>query len=194
MQQFSDPQRQQASENDTQYTLENQPSIENPQLYEQQRNYQQGYGQPGAQYGPYRQPQQQFPYAQPPFFASSQNDGGLDGKLMAALSYLGLWLTGFLLVLFVRENRFIRFHAMQSLLFFGAVNVLYIVLISIMVRHVPLIFGFAIFFFVLMNIVAAVAWFVGFIGALSGKYLKLPLVGDFAERFANQGRPPVKWP
>ena len=89
----------------------------------------------------------------------------------------------------MRENRFVRFHAMQSLLLFGSVNVAYILFVSsaVTLRHFhpgPLIAPI-ILAFVLVNIFAVVAWFVGFFGALSGKYIKLPFVGDMAERYAN---------
>jgi uncharacterized membrane protein len=161
----------------------------------QNTDYQQGYTQQGQQppYMPGMQSQQGY-YAHSPQFVPlySPHESSIDGRTIAILSYVGLWLSALLVILFVPKNRFIRFHAMQSLLFYGGVNVLYIVLISIMAHHVPFLFGFAIFFFVIMNIVASVAWFVGLIGAISGKYTKLPFVGNFAERFANQGQATVK--
>src|SRR6266568_4498997 len=39
--------------------------------------------------------------------------------LAAVLCYSIGWLTGLLFLLFARENRFVRFHALQSLAFFG---------------------------------------------------------------------------
>ena len=109
----------------------------------------------------------------------------INSRFAAFLSYSSLWLTGLLFLLFEKRNRFVRFHAMQSLLFFGGVNVLYIFLISIMVHEVPFFFGLAIFAFVLVNIVAFVAWIVGIVGAIRGRYVKLPFVGDLAERYVN---------
>lgn len=109
----------------------------------------------------------------------------MPGSLAACLCYVGFWITGLLFLLFEHKNRLVRFHAMQSLLFFGGVNVLFIALISIMEQEIPFVSGFAIFFFVIMNLVACVAWFVGMINAFAGKYTKLPFVGDFAERYIN---------
>lgn len=105
-----------------------------------------------------------------------------DSHVLAGISYLGLWVTGLLFLIFGVKNRLIRFHAMQSLLFFGTVNVLYIVLITIMAKQIPFIWGFAILAFVLMNIVALIGWIYGMIGAFSGRYTKLPFVGDIVER------------
>lgn len=116
-------------------------------------------------------------------FASRQYPG--QQSFPAVLCYVGFWFTGFLFLLFRTKDPFVRFHAMQSLLFFGGVNVFYIAAIYIMANDIPLIFGFTIFFFVVMNLVAVVAWFVGVIGALQGRYVKLPFVGDIAERYSN---------
>jgi uncharacterized membrane protein len=107
------------------------------------------------------------------------------GTLAAGMCYIGFWVTGLLFLLFEHKNRLVRFHAMQSLLFFGGVSVLYIALIPIMDKEIPFVSSFAIFFFVIMNLVACVAWFVGMISAFAGKYTRLPFVGDFAERYIN---------
>jgi uncharacterized membrane protein len=177
------------SEYETQYTS----SAYDPQQYERQYYHPVLPDMPGPQYAPPPPAQHAHPpYQQSAFFyaPSGRSEDGVDGRLAAALCYVGFWLTGLLFVLFIRENKFIRFHAMQSLLFFGGVNVLFIFLISTFSRHFfffhifHFVLGFAILVFVLLNIIAAVAWFVGLFGALSGKYTKLPFVGDYAERFA----------
>ena len=49
------------------------------------------------------------------------------------LSYLGGWITGLIFLLLKRENRFVRFHAMQSLLFFGAIGI-----VTTVFSHIPL--------------------------------------------------------
>jgi uncharacterized membrane protein len=111
----------------------------------------------------------------------------IGSRFAAFLSYASFWLTGLLFLLFENRNRFVRFHAIQSLLFFGGVNVLYILLISIMVNGIPFLVGPAIFAFVIINIIAFVAWIVGMVGAIRGRYVKLPFVGDIAERYVNRG-------
>jgi uncharacterized membrane protein len=128
--------------------------------------------------------QQQIVYVPvyPTTFHSQESQ--VDGKILAALSYVGFWFTGLLMLLFVRENRFIRFHAVQSLLFFGGVMSLYIIAPFAFMPFwditelVPII---AFLGFLTVTLVAAIAWFVGLIGALTGKCFKLPLAGDLAE-------------
>jgi len=149
----------------------------------QQQEYQQpkGLEEPLKNYG-----QQQYEMPVPGLHYFDFGSYEINSRFAAVLSYTALWLTGLLFLLFERKNRFVRFHAMQSLLFFGGVNVLYIFLISIMVNEVPFLWGLAIFAFVVVNVVAFVAWFVGMVGAIRGKYVKLPFVGDIAERYVNR--------
>ncbi|HTK08655.1 MAG TPA: hypothetical protein VL485_15915 [Ktedonobacteraceae bacterium] len=150
------------------------------------------YERPQPPYSP--EPLASDPYAayQTPLSSQPSNTlaGSMQGALPAVLCYVGLWLSGFLFLLFEKKDRFIRFHAMQSLLFFGAVNVLYVVFISLMSSPISFVAGFAIFAFVVMNVVAVVAWFVGLIGALHGRYVKLPFVGEIAERYVNNSLSP----
>ena len=149
-------------------------------FYQQEQEQYEGY----HRYTPVQDGQWQNVPQQPlPQSAPSVSTGYMDstfsrvpGSLAAGTCYVGFWLTGLLFLLFEHKNRLVRFHAMQSLLFFGGVNVLYIVLISIMEQQIPFVFDFAIFFFVIMNLVACVAWFVGMINAFAGKYTKLPFL------------------
>ncbi|GHO83360.1 DUF4870 domain-containing protein [Dictyobacter formicarum] len=152
-----------------------------PQSYEQQFYNSQTGGQASG-------PSQPF-YTVPPLFGTNfvlmRQGPTAEAKLVAILSYLAGWLTGMLLLLFVKDNRFIRFHAMQSFLFFGGYTVFFIAFLNIIHAHIFFLSGFAIFAFVLMHIIVAIGWFVGVVGAMNGKYVKLPFVGDWAERFAN---------
>jgi uncharacterized membrane protein len=163
-------------------------SQQHERLYSyQQQEYQwpKGLEEPSKNYG--QQGQQQYEMAVPGLHYFDFGSYEINSRFAAVLSYTALWLTGLLFLLFERKNRFVRFHAMQSLLFFGGVNVLYIFLISIMVNEVPFLWGLAIFAFVVVNVVAFVAWFAGMVGAIRGKYVKLPFVGDIAERYVNRG-------
>ena len=113
------------------------------------------------------------------------NPAELGGSGSAGLCYIGFWLTGLLFLIFGHQKRLVRFHAMQSLLFFGAYTILMIFLINVISADLFLIQGFAIFALVMVNIIMCVGWFVGIISAFQGKYTKLPIVGDIAERYVN---------
>ncbi len=112
--------------------------------------------------------------------------GPRDNTLAASLSYSLCWFSGLLFLLFGGENRFVRFHALQSLLFFGSVNLIDIALIraAIMLHHY---FGSHVFIMLLImllllliNCIAFVGWFVGLIQAARGFYHKMPFVGNIA--------------
>jgi len=109
---------------------------------------------------------------------------GMQPNIEAGLSYVLGWVTGLIFFLMEKQNRFVRFHAMQSILFFGGVTVIQIILNVI--SHFPVLGFFA----SLAGVVVWIIWLVGYIVLLingfQGKYYKLPIVGDYAERYANQ--------
>src|SRR6266700_6304684 len=108
------------------------PSID-PQQYELQHIYHTPTAGPAA--GPINQPysSQQQGYM-PPLGQQSYmgfNPTELGGSGSAGLCYIGFWLTGLLFLIFGHQKRLVRFHAMQSLLFFGAYTILMIFLINV---------------------------------------------------------------
>ena len=162
------------------------------QQYGQQPGYQQpGYQQPGYQQPGYQQPpygQQQGAYQQPgAASASGPTSMGMQPNVAAGLSYVLGWITGLVFFLVEKQNRFVRFHAMQSILFFGGLTVLNIVLNVISGFDIIFISGIAALLGYLIGLVGFVGWIVLLINGFQGKYFKLPIVGDYAERYANQG-------
>ena len=53
---------------------------------------------------------------------------GLEPNLAGLLCYVLGWITGFIFFILEKENQFVRFHAMQSIVVFGALTVVNIVL------------------------------------------------------------------
>ncbi len=103
---------------------------------------------------------------------------GLDENIVAALSYLLFWITGIIFLLIEQDNKFVRFHAMQSLLIFLPLSLLVFV-----VAWIPYIgwiiadfLGFAALFFILVLVIMA----------YRGVLLKIPFVGDYAYRMVYQ--------
>ena len=117
-----------------------------------------------------------------------------DARLAAALCYSIGWLTGLLFFLFTRQNRFVRYHALQSLLFFGGINVLDIAIANIAIFggrfHLPLLSGFTLFlFFMLLQVIAFIGWIIAMIQASKGIYYQLPFAGGLATRFIHLREP-----
>ena len=107
--------------------------------------------------------------------------------LAAILCYSIGWLTGLLFLLFARENRFVRFHALQSLAFFGSINLLDIALVKIAMYHLPYLSHLAIPGFLLLNFIAFIGWCVAIVQASRGKYYRLPFIGDLVAASINRG-------
>ncbi len=97
---------------------------------------------------------------------------GLDKNAAAALTYLLGWVSGLFFFL-VEKDKDIRFHALQSILFFGGLNVLGIV---------PFI-GWLLSPFLFL--IAFVGWIVLLIKAYRGENYRLPIVGELAAKWAR---------
>ena len=97
----------------------------------------------------------------------------MDANIAATLSYLVGFVTGVIFLLLEKENKFVRFHAMQStLLFLGIVG------IDVLLQLVPFIGALVVIFIVLP--VSAVLWLVLMFKAYQGEEFSLPVVGRMA--------------
>ncbi|MEM0492570.1 MAG: hypothetical protein QXS02_01220 [Candidatus Thermoplasmatota archaeon] len=112
---------------------------------------------------------------------------GLNENLEAAFCYIGLWGTGLLFLLLDDRDRFIRFHALQSVLLFLPLTFLFFIvkytcgLIPFLGVSVQNFLNTLFFFFVIILCSFLM------IKALQGERFKAPFVGDIAERYAYKG-------
>ena len=98
---------------------------------------------------------------------------GLDENVAGLLCYVLGWVSGLVFFLLETENKFVRFHAIQSILVFGVLNIALIVL-----GWIPVI-GWVI------GVLGFVLWIILLIRAYQGVKFKLPWAGDFAEKRAG---------
>lgn len=98
---------------------------------------------------------------------------GFDENVAAALSYGLGWVTGLVFFVTEPENSFVRFHAMQSMLVFGAACLAFLVCLAI-----PFL-GWILSIFVVYG--SAALWLVLMFKAYQGERFKLPVAGDIAE-------------
>ncbi len=119
---------------------------------------------------------------------------GLDANIAAALGY-PIGIIALILIFIEKENKFVRFHSIQSLLWIVAIIIIWIALLV-----VGLILGFVVgmasetlgwiigTLFFLLYLGAFLAWVGGFIYAAVKAYgnqmTKLPIVGNFAEKWS----------
>ena len=117
-----------------------------------------------------------------------------DIRVVAALTYSLGWFSGLLFVLFNRRSRYVRFHALQSLIFFGGINLIDMIA-PFMSRYAitqyiafPRVFVFFFFLFImLLNVVAFLGWIIGITQAYRGSYYRLPIVGDIVVNLLGIG-------
>lgn len=99
---------------------------------------------------------------------------GLDKKTASILTYVLGWVSGLVFILVEKEDKDIRFHAMQSIVTFGTFHILQMILVRI-----PFL-GWSIGS--LLGIVCMIAWIVCIVKTYQGEKYKLPIFGDFAEK------------
>ncbi|HLI70968.1 MAG TPA: DUF4870 domain-containing protein [Ktedonobacteraceae bacterium] len=158
---------------------------------EEQNSYQGGYQQSRSSY---QQPHSERPgpgyrpYGQPGFSQASNTNQALGPSsinlapnITAFLSYLAGWISGLIVLLLEKQNRFVRFHAMQSILISLAEFVLAWALNIIL--SLPIIGLLSPLVWTLYGIGTFVLWIFMMINAYQGRYYKLPFIGDYAERF-----------
>jgi uncharacterized membrane protein len=98
---------------------------------------------------------------------------GFDANVAAALSYLVGFVTGIIFLLVEKDNKFVRFHAMQSTLVFIG-----IIAVDILLQMVPILGALVVIFIVIP--VSAFLWLLLMYKAYQGDEYKLPLVGQMA--------------
>ncbi len=98
---------------------------------------------------------------------------GIQANVAGLLSYLLGFVSGIVFLVIEKENKFVRFHAMQSTIISGALFVLQIVL-----SFIP----FLIMLSPLVGLLGIALWIILMIKAYKGETFKLPIVGDIAEK------------
>lgn len=98
---------------------------------------------------------------------------GIDENIEGLLCYVLGFITGILFLVLEKENKFVRFHAMQSTAVF-----IILFVVSVVFGMIPLI-GWVIS--PLIGLLFLILWLLLMYKAYKGEKYKLPVVGDFAE-------------
>ena len=133
---------------------------------------------------------------------SGTTGSGLDPKIAAALSYI--WIVGLIFFFIEKENRFVRFHALQSIIF-GIANIVIMGVLAVLAVILTFAFGIggAIVGGALGSLVSLLVWLVWLIfwllglvflialiftavKAYQGQKFKLPIIGNMAEKIVDK--------
>jgi uncharacterized membrane protein len=102
---------------------------------------------------------------------------GMQPNISALLAYaLGL-VTGVLFLVLEKDNRFVKFHAVQSIAFSVA-----LALVSLVASFTPLLAPLALG---LVQLAGFVVWIILMVKAFKGRWYRLPVVGDIAAKQAG---------
>ncbi|MEX1127625.1 MAG: hypothetical protein WD227_12005 [Vicinamibacterales bacterium] len=100
---------------------------------------------------------------------------GMDENVAGALAYALGWITGAAFLLTEPSNKFVRFHALQSVIVFGGLSVAWFIAVSI-----PLLGWFVAF--IIIPPLSAVLWLLLMYRAYQGQRYKVPFAGDIADQ------------
>ena len=127
---------------------------------------------------------------------------GLDANLAAALGY-PIGILAIVCLIMDKENKFVKFHALQAILLYVSLLAIWIALIVISI--ILGVIGFAAssagsagsalsgiigllwtLIILALGLGALIAIIMGAVKAYGGNYYKLPIIGNMAEKFANK--------
>jgi len=98
---------------------------------------------------------------------------GLEPNVAGLLCYLGGWISGIVFLVIEQKNRFVRFHALQSIVTFGALTVA-----AALLGWIPYAGDV---FRIIIGILAFILWVALMVKAYQGELYKIPLAGQVAE-------------
>ncbi len=102
---------------------------------------------------------------------------GLDENVAGLLCYVLGWISGLVFLLIEQNNKFVRFHAMQSIIVFSV-----LIVASFIFGWMPVIGGFIGFVIWALGLVL---WIVLMVKAYQGTRYKLPWAGNLAEKWVG---------
>ncbi len=99
---------------------------------------------------------------------------GLDQNVAGLLCYLAWWVTGIIFLILEKDNKFVRFHALQSIFVFAPIT------IAAWIFGVIPFIGWIISW--LLWILGIILWIVLMVKAYQGQEYKVPIAGDIAAK------------
>ena len=115
---------------------------------------------------------------------SADSGTSLTPNVAGLLCYLGVWVTGIIFIVLEQKNKWVRFHAAQSIVVFGALFI-----ISGVLGWIP--YAGPVFS-TLLGITGFILWIVLMVKAYHGEYYKVPVAGDIAEMIVSSSGTTVR--
>jgi len=120
--------------------------------------------------------------------ASERTTIGLPGRVAAPLAYSGWWVTGALIWFLERRDLYVRFHAAQACVVFGAIALAVAMLSGLAATSLvfmPGAFGFWAWAAGLIWVAGLVLWLVAIWHAATGRLWRIPVAAELADRMCR---------
>ena len=124
----------------------------------------------------------------------AESSTGMSANVAGLLCYVLGWVTGIVFVVLEKKSTFVKFHAWQSIITFGVLFVVWLILSRMLIDiglgnllypNIGLIRAGEVLGWII-GLGMLVLWIVLMLQAYQGKMWKVPLAGDWAEKQANK--------
>jgi uncharacterized membrane protein len=114
----------------------------------------------------------------------AESSTGLSANVAGLLCYVAGWITGIVFIVLEKKSIFVKFHAWQSIMTFGVLIAVQIILSII--GSATLLFWpgwwFVHILGIIVWVITGILWIILIVQAGSGKMWKVPWAGDWAEK------------
>jgi len=117
----------------------------------------------------------------PAMAPAAGTQSGLSENVAGLLCYALWWVTG-LIFYFIDKRPFVRFHAAQSIVVFGGLMIIRIVLSMLFVAGGAAVLSVGFGLLTLVSILGVVLWILLMIKAYQGEKFRIPLAADLADQ------------
>ena len=114
---------------------------------------------------------------------------GLDENIAAMVAYLGTFITGIIFLIMERDNKTVRFAALQSTIFFIGMGLISIVVgwLMVFIGWIPFLGGLVTSLIVGgIRLITFATWIYLSYTAYKGQKVKIPMLGDIVEEQINK--------
>jgi uncharacterized membrane protein len=110
---------------------------------------------------------------------------GLDGNIAALLGWI-IGIIALVLIFIEKENKFVRFHAIQAVIYHVSIFVVYFIFMILVgiLSYVSSFFAILYLFGFLIWLAWLGGMIFGAVKAYQGQQFKFPIIGDLAEKWA----------
>jgi uncharacterized membrane protein len=120
----------------------------------------------------------------------AESSTGMSANTAGLLCYVAGWITGIVFVVLEKKSKFVKFHAWQSIMTFGVLTVVQIILSILgaiaVTTFSPGLWLFAHVLGIIVWVITVGLWIALMLLAYQGKMWKVPLAGNWAEKQANK--------